>query len=163
TLDRISEIVVYIGILSLYNDYRLELGDVGMIYLIMLAMAGALMISYTRARAEALGLDCRAGLMPRAERGVLSGRCWRPFGDGGVADDQVCARACGSAGAGLPGGADAAGGAGRADRALLAAVRRGVGWSGPEDRDLPACSTDEHHGVPAHRLGVPARPGRAAR
>ncbi|MGH7464977.1 MAG: CDP-alcohol phosphatidyltransferase family protein, partial [Longimicrobiales bacterium] len=36
TLDRISEIVVFMGILSLYNDYRLELGDVGMIYLIML-------------------------------------------------------------------------------------------------------------------------------
>ncbi|NIS33241.1 MAG: CDP-alcohol phosphatidyltransferase family protein, partial [Actinobacteria bacterium] len=55
TLDRISEIAVYLGILSLYNDYRLELGDVGMIYAVMLAMAGSLMISYTRARAEALG------------------------------------------------------------------------------------------------------------
>mgnify|MGYP001179592593 CR=1 FL=1 len=32
TLDRLSEIVVYLGLLSLYNDYRLELGDVGMIY-----------------------------------------------------------------------------------------------------------------------------------
>lgn len=73
TLDRISEIAVYFGILSLYNDYRLELGDVGMIYLIMLAMAGSLMISYTRARAEALGLDCRVGLMQRAERVVLIG------------------------------------------------------------------------------------------
>ena len=30
TLDRISEIVVFLGILSLYNDYRVELGDVGM-------------------------------------------------------------------------------------------------------------------------------------
>ncbi|MGH7507638.1 MAG: CDP-alcohol phosphatidyltransferase family protein, partial [Longimicrobiales bacterium] len=73
TLDRISEIAVFLGMLSLYNDYRLELGDVGMIYLIMLAMAGSLMISYTRARAESLGLDCRVGLMPRAERVVLIG------------------------------------------------------------------------------------------
>ena len=73
TLDRVSEIAVYLGLLSLYNDYRLELGDVGMIYLIMLAMAGSLMVSYTRARAEALGLDCRVGLMPRAERVVLIG------------------------------------------------------------------------------------------
>lgn len=81
TLDRISEIVVYIGILSLYNDYRLELGDVGMIYLIMLAMAGSLMISYTRARAEALGLDCRVGLMPRAERVVLIGLSSLLFGE----------------------------------------------------------------------------------
>jgi len=81
TLDRISEIAVYFGILSLYNDYRLELGDVGMIYLIMLAMAGSLMISYTRARAEALGLDCRVGLMARAERVVLIGGAALFFGE----------------------------------------------------------------------------------
>jgi CDP-diacylglycerol--glycerol-3-phosphate 3-phosphatidyltransferase len=80
TLDRISEIAVFMGILSLYNDYRLQLGDVGMIYLIMLAMAGSLMISYTRARAEALGLDCRVGLMPRAERVVLIGASSLFFG-----------------------------------------------------------------------------------
>ncbi|HEY8483486.1 MAG TPA: CDP-alcohol phosphatidyltransferase family protein [Longimicrobiales bacterium] len=73
TLDRISEITVYLGMLSLYNDQRHTLSDVGMIYLIMLAMAGSLMISYTRARAEALGLDCKVGLMPRAERVVLIG------------------------------------------------------------------------------------------
>ena len=81
TLDRISEIVVFLGMLSLYNDYRLELGDVGMIYLIVLAMAGSLMISYTRARAEALGLDCRVGLMPRAERVVLIGCASLFFGE----------------------------------------------------------------------------------
>lgn len=81
TIDRISEIAVYFGILSLYNDYRLELGDVGMIYLIMLAMAGSLMISYTRARAEAMGLDCRVGLMQRAERVVLIGGAALFFGE----------------------------------------------------------------------------------
>ncbi|MEJ2185085.1 MAG: CDP-alcohol phosphatidyltransferase family protein [Gemmatimonadota bacterium] len=80
TLDRISEIAVFLGLLSLYNDYRLELGDVGMIYLIMLAMAGSLMVSYTRARAEAMGLDCRVGLMPRAERIVLVGGAGLFFG-----------------------------------------------------------------------------------
>jgi CDP-diacylglycerol--glycerol-3-phosphate 3-phosphatidyltransferase len=81
TLDRISEVAVFMGILSLYNDYRLELGDVGMIYLIMLAMAGSLMISYTRARAAALGLDCRVGLMPRAERVLLIGLASLCFGE----------------------------------------------------------------------------------
>jgi CDP-diacylglycerol--glycerol-3-phosphate 3-phosphatidyltransferase len=81
TLDRISEIIVYMGILSLYNDYRLQLGDVGMIYLIMLAMAGSLMVSYTRSRAETLGLDCRVGLMPRAERVVLIGLSSLLFGE----------------------------------------------------------------------------------
>ena len=73
TLDRISETAVYLGILSLYNHYRAEPGDVGMIYLIVIAMAGSLMVSYTRARAEALGMDCRVGLMPRTERVVLIG------------------------------------------------------------------------------------------
>jgi CDP-diacylglycerol--glycerol-3-phosphate 3-phosphatidyltransferase len=81
TLDRISEVIVFLGLLSLYNDYRLELGDVGMIYLIMLAMAGSLMISYTRARAEAMGIDCRVGLMPRAERIVLIGLAALIFGE----------------------------------------------------------------------------------
>jgi CDP-diacylglycerol--glycerol-3-phosphate 3-phosphatidyltransferase len=81
TLDRISEVIVFLGLLSLYNDYRLQLGDVGMIYLIMLAMAGSLMISYTRARAESLGLDCKVGLMPRAERVVLVGLSALLFGE----------------------------------------------------------------------------------
>jgi CDP-diacylglycerol---glycerol-3-phosphate 3-phosphatidyltransferase len=88
TLDRISEIVVFLGILSLYNDATPDgpdlavwwLGDVAMIYLVMLAMAGSLMISYTRARAEALGLDCKVGLMPRAERVVLIGGAALFFG-----------------------------------------------------------------------------------
>jgi CDP-diacylglycerol---glycerol-3-phosphate 3-phosphatidyltransferase len=80
TLDRISEITVFIGILSLYNDQRQTLQDVGMIYLIYLAMAGSLMVSYTRGRAEALGLDCRVGLMPRAERVVLMGLSSLVFG-----------------------------------------------------------------------------------
>lgn len=80
TLDRLSEIVVYLGLLSLYNDYRLELGDVGMIYTVLLAMAGSLMISYTRARAESLGIECSIGLMQRAERVLLIGIAALLFG-----------------------------------------------------------------------------------
>src|SRR5690606_10707867 len=34
TLDRISEIVVYLGILALYDDARFEIADVAMIYLV---------------------------------------------------------------------------------------------------------------------------------
>jgi CDP-diacylglycerol---glycerol-3-phosphate 3-phosphatidyltransferase len=87
TLDRISEVVVFLGLLSLYNDARLEVGDVSMIYLVVLAMAGSLMVSYTRARAEALGLDCKVGLMPRTERVVLIGGAALIFGEawGGLA------------------------------------------------------------------------------
>ncbi len=73
TMDRISEIVVFLGLLSLYNEYRTDPSDVGMIYMIVLALAGSMMVSYTRSRAEALGLDCSVGFMQRAERVVLLG------------------------------------------------------------------------------------------
>ncbi len=73
TMDRLSEIVVFIGLLSLYNQYGAELADVWMVYVIFLAMGGSLMVSYTRSRAEALGLDCDVGFMQRAERVVLLG------------------------------------------------------------------------------------------
>ena len=72
-LDRISEVVIYIGLISLYNQYEMSLLNIGMIYMIALAMAGSLMISYTRAKAETLGLQCSVGLMQRAERVVLLG------------------------------------------------------------------------------------------
>lgn len=73
TLDRISEIVVYLGLLSLYNHYGIELADIWMIYVILLAMGGSLMVSYTRAKAEALGVECKVGIFQRAERIVLLG------------------------------------------------------------------------------------------
>ncbi len=73
TMDRLSEIVVFLGLLSLYNQYGAELADVWMVYVIFVAMGGSLMVSYTRARAEALGLDCDVGFMQRAERVVLLG------------------------------------------------------------------------------------------
>jgi len=80
TLDRISEIVVFLGLLSLYNSYGRELGDVWMVYAIFLAMGGSIMVSYTRARAEGLGLDCKVGLMQRPERVVLLGLGSLSFG-----------------------------------------------------------------------------------
>ena len=73
TIDRISEVVVFVGLASLYNTARGDVGDVAMIYVIFLAMGGSLLVSYTRARAEGLGLDCQVGLMQRAERVVLLG------------------------------------------------------------------------------------------
>ena len=73
TLDRISEIVVFLGLLSLYNSYGRVFADVWMVYVIFAAMGGSLMVSYTRARAQGLGLDCKVGLMQRPERVVLLG------------------------------------------------------------------------------------------
>lgn len=73
TLDRISEIVVFLGLLSLYNGHGRVFADVWMVYVIFAAMGGSLMVSYTRARAQGLGLDCKVGLMQRPERVVLLG------------------------------------------------------------------------------------------
>jgi len=80
TLDRISEIAMYLGLMTLYNAYQLELFDIWMIYIITLAMGGSLMISYTRAKAESLGFDCSVGLMQRGERIVLLGFASLLFG-----------------------------------------------------------------------------------
>jgi CDP-diacylglycerol---glycerol-3-phosphate 3-phosphatidyltransferase len=81
TLDRISEILVFMGILSLYLGQTVLMVDPRMVYVIVAAMAGSLMVSYTRARAESLGLDCQVGLMPRTERVVLVGGASLFFGE----------------------------------------------------------------------------------
>ena len=80
TLDRTSEIVMYLGMLSLYNRYGADVagggglfGDQAMIYVLMLAATGSLMTSYTRSKAEALQLDCSVGFLQRAERLVIIG------------------------------------------------------------------------------------------
>jgi CDP-diacylglycerol---glycerol-3-phosphate 3-phosphatidyltransferase len=80
TLDRISEIIVFVGILALFLGDGVTAVDVGMVYVVALAMGGSLMVSYTRARAEALGLDCKVGMMQRPERVFLLGVAALAFG-----------------------------------------------------------------------------------
>jgi CDP-diacylglycerol--glycerol-3-phosphate 3-phosphatidyltransferase len=72
TLDRYSEIVVYIGLLIWLN----QTGDdhLGAV-LVLVAATGALMISYARARAEAIGYGASVGLVARPERVVLLALC----------------------------------------------------------------------------------------
>jgi CDP-diacylglycerol--glycerol-3-phosphate 3-phosphatidyltransferase len=77
TLDRYSEVIVFGGVLL----YMLDTDDAetGAI-LVFLASAGALLISYARARAEAAGYKASVGLVARPERvialaiGLLIGR-----------------------------------------------------------------------------------------
>ncbi len=73
TLDRISEVMVFLGVFSLYNGEAPNIGEPWMVYVVALALSGSLLVSYTRARAEAMGIDCRVGLMQRAERVLLLG------------------------------------------------------------------------------------------
>jgi CDP-diacylglycerol--glycerol-3-phosphate 3-phosphatidyltransferase len=72
TLDRYSEIVVYLGLLIWLNSTRDDhLGAV----LVLVSATGALMISYARARAEAIGYGASVGLVARPERVVLLAAC----------------------------------------------------------------------------------------
>jgi CDP-diacylglycerol---glycerol-3-phosphate 3-phosphatidyltransferase len=80
TLDRFSEVVMFIGILSLYGGWHPDFDYPWMVYVVGLALGGSLMVSYTRARAEALGLDCNVGMMQRTERVVLIGLSALLFG-----------------------------------------------------------------------------------
>lgn len=67
TLDRISEGAVLAAV-----AYRFAIdGRPLLVALVVLALLGSLLVSYARARAEALGIDCTVGLMGRAERMVL--------------------------------------------------------------------------------------------
>lgn len=70
TLDRVSEIVVYFSIYAYFRPLD-SFWYVG--YIVIVAMVGSLMVSYTRARAEALGVECKVGMMQRPERVVTLG------------------------------------------------------------------------------------------
>jgi CDP-diacylglycerol--glycerol-3-phosphate 3-phosphatidyltransferase len=66
-LDRYSEAIVGLGLL--YN--QLQHNDTLTVALLYALLVGSFMISYSRARAEGLGLECKTGLLPRPERILL--------------------------------------------------------------------------------------------
>ena len=67
-LDRYSELVTFFGIC-----YYLQLEGYFLYSAIaFIALIGSLMVSYVRARAEGLGIECKVGLMQRPERVVLT-------------------------------------------------------------------------------------------
>lgn len=67
TLDRIGE-----GAILAALAYQFAVtGRPTVVAVTVLALLGSLLVSYTRARAEALGLECKVGLMSRAERVAL--------------------------------------------------------------------------------------------
>jgi CDP-diacylglycerol--glycerol-3-phosphate 3-phosphatidyltransferase len=67
TLDRISEGVVFAAIAYHFSIH----GEPVNAALAVLALLFSLLVSYTRARAEALGSHCKVGVTTRAERVVL--------------------------------------------------------------------------------------------
>ena len=65
TLDRFAETFTYTGLaLRLAHTPWMALATV-------LALGGSMLVSYTRAKGEALGVSCKGGIMQRAERLVL--------------------------------------------------------------------------------------------
>ena len=64
TADRISEAVVFLGLLVFFIN-PLSIPEVVLIYL---ALSSSFMVSYLRARGEGLGVDCKVGVMTRPER-----------------------------------------------------------------------------------------------
>lgn len=67
TLDRISEGIVITAIAWYFAETGDSLAAAACVY----AVLGSLMVSYTRARAEALGVECTVGLATRPVRVVI--------------------------------------------------------------------------------------------
>ncbi len=81
TLDRFSEVFIFLGLAWYFSGGHISFAVMGgetssirspvAVLFIVLAIGGSFMVSYTRARAEALGLECKIGFMQRPERMVL--------------------------------------------------------------------------------------------
>ena len=67
TLDRISEAVLLLGILVIYTRGQ----QVAESLLVGIALLGSLLVSYLRAKIEAMGIECRVGLFTRPERVII--------------------------------------------------------------------------------------------
>jgi len=68
-LDRYSELFMFMGIIYYLISHDYFFSSI----FAFIAMIGSLMVSYVRARAEGLGVDCSVGLMQRPERILIVG------------------------------------------------------------------------------------------
>jgi CDP-diacylglycerol--glycerol-3-phosphate 3-phosphatidyltransferase len=86
TLDRIEEGIVLTAVAA---DFARE-GRSGAAAAVVVAVLASLMVSYTRARAEALGVECKVGIATRPVRvvilsiGLIFAETASPFGKGAV-------------------------------------------------------------------------------
>jgi CDP-diacylglycerol--glycerol-3-phosphate 3-phosphatidyltransferase len=67
TLDRIEEGIVLAAVAVGFS----KAGKDGAVAALVIAVLASLMVSYTRARAEALGVECKVGIADRAVRVVI--------------------------------------------------------------------------------------------
>ena len=68
TLDRIGDAILYGGICVYFQTASGQATPVLGVLASLGALTGSFLVSYARARAEGLGLDCRVGMAQRAER-----------------------------------------------------------------------------------------------
>jgi CDP-diacylglycerol--glycerol-3-phosphate 3-phosphatidyltransferase len=65
--DRYSDLVVLLGVVLHYH----RAADTTGVFLTMVALVGTIMTSYTKARAQSIGVACEIGLMERPERLIV--------------------------------------------------------------------------------------------
>ena len=71
TLDRYSEMVTLMGIVLIFTEHPDDCWfPMGIVT--FTALLGSMMVSYIRARAEGLQIECKVGLMQRPERVVVT-------------------------------------------------------------------------------------------
>jgi CDP-diacylglycerol--glycerol-3-phosphate 3-phosphatidyltransferase len=70
TLDRVADGFVLGGLAVFYATSAIH-RSVPMVAVTVIGLIGTFLVSYTRARAEALGIDAKVGIMQRPERVVL--------------------------------------------------------------------------------------------
>lgn len=83
-LDRYCELFV----LGAVTFYFLQRGSYAGALITFLALIGSIMVSYVRARAEGLGIECKMGFMQRPERVVLTTLAIMATGIVGVSMDS---------------------------------------------------------------------------
>ncbi|HEY4787191.1 MAG TPA: CDP-alcohol phosphatidyltransferase family protein [Bacteroidales bacterium] len=66
-LDRYSELIMFLGICYYLVAHHYFLSSL----VTFIALIGSMMVSYVRARAEGLGIECKEGLMQRPERIII--------------------------------------------------------------------------------------------
>lgn len=70
TLDRVADAAVLGGLLVFFAT-NTAYGSTAMVIVTLVALVGALLTSYTRAKADALGIDAKTGVLQRPERVTL--------------------------------------------------------------------------------------------
>jgi CDP-diacylglycerol--glycerol-3-phosphate 3-phosphatidyltransferase len=82
TIDRYAEFVVMLALLVYFQRHGVVIGPA----LVVIALAGSLLVSYVRARAQSLGFSCDGGLLARPERVIITvaGLLLTPFSNIGL-------------------------------------------------------------------------------